>query len=586
MALTNKLDCRFDYAAVDRQYDIYQITTSEKYIAYGASFLDIPTENLKAVSLAYDQGKNAYVMFKKDAIERLALALAIKDNQSLSISKVSAAMLPPFVLPRLFLYSLANYCSPDNMFNNLGGKLFLTIPAWRKANGQSLKALEITIDRDLQLNAKATTFTLASKFKKGTKGVAESPKYLLAVKGNFRRALANDDLKQAYINKGLPGRKTELPFLDLKIPAIRQTKAYFLNRVINMLNGRYGGLLVFSFLPLSKDKQVVERKDADFPSRSLSCVASHKVYLTSRLNPGEAEAEFTALRSSLSRALGNDLLADSADIRNDDMEIVFIHNQDYYQGKNDPYTTLARDHVVQCVTLEDGAERIEAETPAVISTVFKEMTIKNDILNTHRITLDDWASFNFKGNWYFGEEKSGQRYFMTIHPDGTFVFEKPVGLMARYRDPVLSRLDGVLAESDLKGKVIVMNDQGDINLISRTNAYCLPNPEIYELASISRSKASRDRYLDGLVDINLFHDEEGRCFYNAGLPGSGMNTAVPKANILYQVTVVDGRNIIEDILYLMAVAFVKYNSFTVLPYPIKYLREYMLLNGSKAEAFK
>ena len=581
MALTNKLDCRFDYVAVDRQYDIYQITTSEKYIAYGASFLDIPTENLKAISLAYDQGKNAYVMFKKDAVERLALASAIKDDQSLSISKVSATMLPPFVLPRLFLYSLANYSSPDNMFHNLGGKLFLAIPAWRKANGQSLKALEIAIDRDLQLNAKATTFTLLAKFKKGTKGMAESPKYLLTAKGNLRRALANDDLSEAYINKGLPGRKTELPFLDLKVPAIRQTKAYFLNRVIKMLNDRYGDLLAFSFLSLSKDKQVVERKDVDFPSRSLACVASHKVFLTNRLNSGEAEAEFAALRLSLSKALGKDLLTDLTDIRSEDMEIVFLHNQDYYQGKNDPYKILARDHVVQCVTLEDGAERIEVQTPAVISTIFKEMTIKNDILNTHRISLDDWTSLGFKGNWYFGEEKSGQRCFMTIHPDGTFAFKKPVGLLARYRDPVLSKLNGVLAESDLKGKIVVMNYQGDINLISRTNAYCLPNPEIYELASISRSKASRERYLDGLVDINLFHDEEGHRFYNAGLPGSGMNTAVSKANILYQVTVIQGRNIIEDILHLMAVAFVKYNSFTVLPYPIKYLREYMLIDGTK-----
>ena len=56
---------------------------------------------------------------------------------------------------------------------------------------------------------------------------------------------------------------------------------------------------------------------------------------------------------------------------------------------------------------------------------------------------------------------------------------------------------------------------------------------------------------------------------------------LPKANILYQVIVIKGQNVIEDILHLMAVAFVKYNSFTVLSYPIKYLREYMLLDGTK-----
>ena len=61
-----------------------------------------------------------------------------------------------------------------------------------------------------------------------------------------------------------------------------------------------------------------------------------------------------------------------------------------------------------------------------------------------------------------------------------------------------------------------------------------------------------------------------------------MKPSLPKANILYHVTVIKGKNIIKEILRLMSVIFVKYNSFTVLPYPIKYLREYMLIDGERA----
>ena len=41
----------------------------------------------------------------------------------------------------------------------------------------------------------------------------------------------------------------------------------------------------------------------------------------------------------------------------------------------------------------------------------------------------------------------------------------------------------------------------------------------------------------------------------------------------------DSKNIAYDLLELMCVAFVKYNSFTVLPYPVKYLGEYAMIDG-------
>ena len=106
----------------------------------------------------------------------------------------------------------------------------------------------------------------------------------------------------------------------------------------------------------------------------------------------------------------------------------------------------------------------------------------------------------------------------------------------------------------------------------------MPNPEIFRLSPVSRSKEARERYLSGVIDINLF-THKGECYYNAGIVGNGMNASIPKANLLYKVTVVNGRNIIESVLGMMSVMFVKYNNFTVLPYPMKYLREYIKMNG-------
>lgn len=65
MALTNKLHCSFNHQSIDEQYDIFQITTSDKYIARGARVLDTPIESIKAVSLVFDYGRSAFVAFYK-----------------------------------------------------------------------------------------------------------------------------------------------------------------------------------------------------------------------------------------------------------------------------------------------------------------------------------------------------------------------------------------------------------------------------------------------------------------------------------------------------------------------------------------
>ena len=65
-----------------------------------------------------------------------------------------------------------------------------------------------------------------------------------------------------------------------------------------------------------------------------------------------------------------------------------------------------------------------------------------------------------------------------------------------------------------------------------------------------------------------------------------MNTKIVRAPHLYKIDVIAGENIMGKILAMLSVTFVKYKSFTVLPYPIKYLNEYIqmleesLENGS------
>ena len=60
------------------------------------------------------------------------------------------------------------------------------------------------------------------------------------------------------------------------------------------------------------------------------------------------------------------------------------------------------------------------------------------------------------------------------------------------------------------------------------------------------------------------------------------NTPLPKASLLYKIDTLKGENVVPFLLETMSVLFVKYKSFTVLPYPIKYLNEYIGMVGMDA----
>ena len=62
------------------------------------------------------------------------------------------------------------------------------------------------------------------------------------------------------------------------------------------------------------------------------------------------------------------------------------------------------------------------------------------------------------------------------------------------------------------------------------------------------------KYNPTKANINLF-DDNGRILYNAGIKGSGMNTSIPKASILYSVDVIEGSNIISNIMETMSDSF-------------------------------
>lgn len=575
MAICNQLKVDFQYSQIDSEYDFYLISTTEKYIPFGAKCLDFEGGNIE--SLAFENGKSLYTMFRKKSLSKVDLSNRI-DNDRLIIKQVGALEIPNYILFRLFLYSLNNFSSEKLSFNNLTGKFYIYKPEWMKKNGSSFAAISINVDSDMNILAEAATFAKYSLFKKSKK-LTEYPKYVFSNKNCSLKRVFDDSSDDVYIKKVIYNKKAEVPFFIMNKEGLTNCKVYYLYFTLDLLKRKFNGMMGFSYGEISVSNSIGVERDKRFMEYALQEIKNLDINFVSIAEGTEFEEEFEALVCKIRESIGASNTIISRGIAKDKANILLIHNKEYYEqlGYADPYKTFDRSTVIQCITVEDCAEKIIDDNYAIINTIIKEVVIKNDILCKKRISLDNWSSYGFSCDWIFGKEKDGKHYFMVIQPDGSFELYNKVDDFSLFDVGILNECSDYLTDNKGKEKTIIASADGNINVITRTNRYPLPTKEIFDQQVLSRSKESRDKFLSGVVDINLYEDG---AYYSVGIKGSGMNTKIIRAPHLYKAEVVSGKNIIEDVLSMLSATFVKYKSFTVLPYPVKYLNEYILMSES------
>ena len=111
-------------------------------------------------------------------------------------------------------------------------------------------------------------------------------------------------------------------------------------------------------------------------------------------------------------------------------------------------------------------------------------------------------------------------------------------------------------------------------------------------------KSHVQKYLSGLTDINYFvdNDDQDVIYYNVGTISKNMNMSIAKASHIWQLqpniklnkrvfATIETENILK-FLQMMMVNFVRFHQLTVIPFPVKYLREFIQLEEKKKSAKK
>ena len=184
---SNELLASFEYSNIDKDYDFYYVTTSDKYIKGGATFLDI--DDIKISALQFESGKSFWVMLPKNAISRaefVRLLNAKEDGDSLSIKSMTSSSIPEYLLTQLFLNALTSPVDEMISFNNLSGKLLCFRPSWLNKDKENfiwgMQCLEVKVGDDMCVNLVAhrmTALALKKQMKFEKRKLQDYPQYEL-----------------------------------------------------------------------------------------------------------------------------------------------------------------------------------------------------------------------------------------------------------------------------------------------------------------------------------------------------------------------------------------------------------------------
>lgn len=590
---TNQLECFIDREQFTACYDVYYLETIDKYIKRGAYILDVAELDNDIKSIKFESGKRVYLLLQtnpdnKDKLK--GLLLGIEDGDKYSIGKADISELSDDIVVQLLLNAIGSYNSEFLKFNNLTGHLYCFHTDWIKHGKEKnadviwrVPCLELSVTKEMNLNLNVRTFTSellinCITFKK--KKFKDYPKYVFGANNTLRRRL-EDDNGTSFIMRQIDGTKTEIPFLDLQnIAKFEHTKMGVLNSVIKIFNEKYSGICKIEFASKGISSRLdysksVQKENA---KRIKEVLEEKGVHLIDQISD-EYSAIFAENIKSLLESKYGIIPTIGKRVSKNRLNIMIIHNADYYNGVNDPHDKVYDGAAVQHITFEDFCDSSEF----AIATVIHEIIIKKDI-QERKISLFNWEELGFKEPISFGMEdeiEDVKRYFfITVNPDGSFELkEQELTLfeMNEYTEMVEIFEQGRTDSEAVKG--VMRFADGNINVIKDAGLFTIPEiSEISELLHSGdtklRGKERREELLASSLDIKMYEDD-GRYYYCVGTIGEGMRQNIQRASVVRSIEGYKGADVsFEQMLPLMNVTFIHNGQLTVLPFPFKYLREW------------
>lgn len=485
---SNELQASFEYTNIDRDYDFYFVTTSDKYIKGGAAFLDI--DDIKVSALQFENGKSFWVMIPKNTVSRadfVRLLNTKEDGDSLSIKLTTSGNIPEHLLTQLFLNALTSPADEMISFNNLSGKLLCFRPAWLNKDKENfiwgMQCLEVKVCDDMcvkMIAHRMTSLALKKQMKFEKRKIQDYPQYEFSYNNNTLKRVSNKnrDRRENFIIKPVDGERGSITFFDFTDYATFScTKMGVLYDIFNALHKEFNKYIHVNFKQYNID-EVLEYKRTSL--EAYKDIVTKEV-INSGINIVDAVHSETSgdylqdIADGINKIIPETKCSVGKRLSKKKLNVRYIHDKSFYfDSEVDPHQEDMEDYVVQHITVEN----FNHQSSAAVYNILKELVIKKDI-SIGKITLVDWSQYGHKSDWIFGVVAENTYYFMTIHPDGTFkieAMERNLFTMTEY-DKYMDYFGlGEEQKNDYRGVIGLIKDvDGNINLIKDTNMYSMPD---------------------------------------------------------------------------------------------------------------
>ena len=624
--------------AVETRYAFYRVVSNDPVYHVPCISEDMPGPHI--LSAVYDGRNILYLMMLRedeehtagiDPQESLWAFLSAADSSFGVPVPCSVHNLSERVFVQLLVNALANYESDPYRFTNLTPGLFILPRSKSGRYGGLAKAVEFRVveDRDmggLVLGMDVRTFTRLDylHFRKKADGRAKkedvNPAYLskarYVVKERYmiRDLSPRRDNRRHYVRHRADDSRT---ICFLALPSLKGTGSWpdskmgILHELMAEFDSRYGGIGLSLRLESALPGECVIPTGKQFENDSLfyRTVIQYPVRIIS------TDAEEIPLAEQLRDTIAvvwNDSLPVEVSRQSDEepttggLYLRLVHNKEFYEKNDlpDPYR-IYPDVAVQHLTYEQLQESLmemnkkinASKKPdpepknATVLTCLLNLAIKRDIISAGHSTLYDWSGSCGRHLQFYLKTKDDNdltHYWgMDILEDGTFAFAELTD------DPTASENISYRLDADVLDALFdadaecAIRDGSDINIIRKTPYFTVPDLDALQNFADTQHRQGdgiravhhREKYLDACIDIRTVHIGEG-LFYYVGTAGSALKASIDRAaDIRRIVPFEDSRIFLDELLDLMCVEFVRTGRLTVLPFPVKYLREYARMHS-------
>ena len=608
----NRVVSNPNHEKINNDFDFFEIaeTREDKYFEFTAKLLDDLTENKSIHAVQFHGGKKVYVMMRhsESNYEKIKdSVLNSKDADFLTYNQITSDKIEFFRLIQLFLNGLFRSEHPLLRYNNLGGHLYCFHSNWIKHHGAriwKIPTLDIKVTWDMNLTLDVCTFTdlkyllkcAKEKGKKEQSKILDKPRYVL-VNNNTMRRKTDGDILQEFVIGSAGNKKTNIKFIEL-YPAEKyaESKMGLLHAIVERFNTDYAGYIDLSFASIENyhaydfDKNT-RNENNDAINKALG---SQPIKIIDEVKEESSEQSCKYIQYIIKEKYKLDATIGKRP-NEEALNISLIHEPEFYEIHNlpDPHDKVYENCSVQHITMENGFENLEDS----LSNIMQNALIKKDIIN-HQITLFDWTKLNQTETISFVSAEKDSKvkdflhyYSMDIKSDGSFVIAELSNTMF-LTDIYQACIDIFQSKKNKRSnrmfaKGFIRDSLGNINVIYDTEMITLPDSQKIMAAinagetNIKRASTFEEFYA-GLMNIKMF-DIDKKNYFCVGRKDKNPSMSIPKAvNIREIQPYNESQMLFDKLLPLMSVEFVRNKQLTVLPFPFKYLREWIEMNRLKA----